>query len=115
MNLTMLDKLSTAGLLEMQARIAEIMTARMDTRLQAGREATFIGRDMLTHTVRVDKINRTTAHCTELGGGHDGKKWRVGCSMLKVKPVERATALQVAKLAAPVVPYRPASAAGDSW
>lgn len=114
MNLTMLDKLSTAGLLEMQARIAEIMTARMDTRLRPGREATFVGRDMTTHTVRVDKINRTTASCTELGA-HEGKKWKVSCAMLKVKPIERATALPVAKLVVPVVPHKPTSVAGDSW
>lgn len=115
MNLTMLDKLSTAGLLEMQARIAEIMKSRMDTRLQVGRTATFVGRDSLTHTVRITQVNRTTASCTEIGGHADGKKWRVGINMLKVNPIERSTALPLAKMAAPVVPHKPTSVAADSW
>lgn len=108
--LTKLNMLSTEVLQEMTKSIGVILGARLDTRIQPGRIATFNNRGIET-SVRIEKINQKTASCTEISP-KSGARWKVGLTSLKVEPIERLNPLAISK---PTAAYKPASVSEDSW
>ena len=110
MNLAVLDKVSTDGLKSIMARCEELLKARLDTTPRPGRMAKFFATNRHEEvTVRIERINRTTASCTEVAPVA-GNRWRVHLHMLKVDPVERARPMPVRS----AIPHRPAST-DDAW
>jgi len=108
---TKLNHLETATLQEIQAHIETVMKGRLDTNVRPGRSGHFVDRYGMKHSVRIDKINRTTANCTETTPD-SGKKWRIGLMSLKVDPIERK--VQMVPMM-PVVPHRPKSVSESAW
>ena len=108
--LTKLNMLSTEVLQEMTKSIGVILGARLDTRIQPGRIATFNNRGIET-SVRIEKINQKTASCTEISP-KSGERWKVSLTSLKVEPTERLNPLPLSKL---TIAYKPASTSEDSW
>ena len=85
------------------------MATRLDTRIIAGRYATYEWQGV-THRVRITKVNHKSANCEEVSPTA-GRKVRVGIQMLKVDPIERsATAAPILK-----TPHIPAAYAVDRW
>lgn len=108
---TKLNHLETDTLQQIQAHIETVMKGRLDTSIRPGRSGHFVDRYGFKHSVRIDKINRTTANCTEIAPD-SGKKWRIGITGLKVDPVERKVPM-VPKM--PVMPHRPKSVIESAW
>lgn len=109
MDLSVLSRLSTDGLIKMQEQIKVVLASRLDTTLNYGRIATFKGRDGLLRTITIDRINGKSVSGRETGASlKPGSQWRVSKNMISVVP-------EVKK--APVVlttPHRPVSP-GASW
>jgi hypothetical protein len=110
MDLSKLNSLGTETLNKMKAHIETLLAARLDTRPAVGRTATF-DYDGISYTVRIKKVNSKTCNVEEISPV-SGRRQRVGMSLLKVVPVERATPKMVAT---PIAPHKPASVAGDAW
>lgn len=111
MNLDVLNKLSTDGLLKIQGHIEELLKSRLDITLRVGRIGTFHsrGEDI---TVVITRINGKSVSGEETGVSvKPGRKWRVDKGIIKVEPMERKTPTPVRS----TTPHRPASVAGDAW
>lgn len=111
MDLSVLDRLSTEGLMKMQERITAVLASRLDMTLRAGRLATFKGSDGVTRTIRIERVNGKSVSGKETGSSFKpGSAWRVSKNMIAVVPEVRSTPLPTR----PAVPHRP-TGIGDAW
>lgn len=112
MNLEVLNKVSTDGLLALKARVETILASRLDNTLRIGRRATFKDGEGDERILVIERVNGKSVSGVEDGKSlRPGTKWRVSKAMLTVLPEERKTPLPTA----PVTPYKPASADGAHW
>ena len=110
-DLSILDRLTTEGLMKMQERITEVLASRLDTTLRAGRLATFKGSDGVTRTIRIVRVNGKSVSGNETGSSlKPGAAWRVSKNMITVVPEARSTPLPTR----PATPHRP-TGISDAW
>lgn len=67
MDLNVLDRISTEGLMKMQERIGMILSSRLDTSLRVGRVGTFKDKEGRDRTVVITRINGKTVSGEETG------------------------------------------------
>ena len=101
MDMKVLEKISTATLMDMQVKITEILRARTAIGMRVGSKVWFMDQNGQRRTVMVKQINRKTVSCCELdsltGAPMHNRVWRVSPSLLNLvveheKPKPKAEA-----------------------
>lgn len=103
MNLSVLKKLSTEALFQLQEGVKQEIESRIDYSIEVGRYATFVdSRKGVNRRVRITKINTKTATVVETSdSANPGLEWRVSFDFLNVEGVQRKNPITTSKVEAP--------------